>query len=300
MPWRSKLENLFPGLCRFNTPLAPLNSWGVGGPAECLVTPITDDSISLLFHVVKEHALPLWFLGGGTNVLIPDKGLPGVTLHTGLLDQIIEREGRFTCGAGVPLKTLLGLSSRHGFTGLEFAAGIPGTLGGALIGNAGTSGRGVGDLVDWAKTIEPDGDVKMWRRGDLTFAYRKSNLNNPGQLILNCEISLQPGVKSDIAMKIREHMVRRSRQPHGRGTAGCVFKNPGPLFAGKLLEDCGCKGMTCGSVAVSERHTNFFINRGNARASDIWELIFKCRQKVLEHTGIDLSLEVKLLGESWQ
>lgn len=306
MLWRSELEGLLPGLCRFNAPLAALTSWGVGGPAECLVTPTTTEVMPSLFRLARENDLALTFLGGGTNVLIPDEGLPGITVHTGRLDNVIPEEDLrkgeklVVCGAGTPLKRLLHLSLDRGFTGLEFAAGIPGTLGGALIGNAGASGKGVGGLVDWVETIEPDGNIRTWHREDLDFSYRNSNLNHPGRLILRCCISLHPGSKDEIAQRIREHMARRSSQPHSIGTAGCVFKNPEPHFAGKLLEECGCKGLSCGSVVVSDDHANFFINRGQAKASDVWELILRCRKKVLGRTGIHLDLEVKLLGESWE
>lgn len=305
MPWQSELETLLPEICLFNVPLDALNSWGVGGTAECLVTPTTPDIMPSLFHFVRRHDIPIWFLGGGTNVLIPDKGLPGVTVHTCRLNKIIQEQGPFgewslTCETGVQLKNLLRISMEKGFTGLEFTAGIPGTLGGAIIGNAGTSGRGIGDLIDWVETIGSDGHFKIWNGEKLTFSYRKSNLNHPGLLILRCGITLQPGSKGEIGRRIRENMIRRSSQPQGMGSVGCVFKNPEPFFAGKLLEDCGCKGLSCGSMVVSDDHANFFINRGHATASEIWELILRCRQSVLARTGIHLDLEVKLLGESWE
>lgn len=306
MPWRSELEALFPKLCHFNIPLAPLNSWGVGGPADCLFSPRTTDLIPSLFQFAKGYGLPLWFIGGGTNVLIPDEGLRGLTIHTGLLNRVTQNEApaendyRLICESGVPLKTLLSFSANKGLSGLEFMSGIPGTLGGALVGNAGASGKGIGTLVNWVRTIDRDGTFKTWHREDLTFSYRKSNLAAPGRMVLNCNISLERAASQDIARKIREQMVLRTQQPLGAGTAGCVFKNPEPFFAGKLLEECGCKGISSGPMIVSSCHANFFINRGQAQASDVWDLILECRKKVFQQTGILLSLEVKLLGESWK
>lgn len=305
MPWHSELERLFPGACFFDAPLASWTSWKLGGPAECLVAPRDGTDLARVFIVAKDEGIPLWILGGGTNVLVPDEGLEGITLHTGNLTGIISKplsDGnlQLVCEAGVPLKELLRLSLRQGLGGLEFTAGIPGSVGGALIGNAGASGKGVGDTVSWVETLDRSGQKRVWERQHLHFSYRKSSLQGADLLVLRCGLSLKPMEREILVSGIRKQMALRSSQPHGAKTAGCVFKNPDRLAAGKLLEDAGCKGLQRGSVAVSASHSNFFVNRGGGTASEMWELILYCREKVFRNSGILLDLEVTLLGESWE
>ncbi len=306
MHWHTEFKELLPQACVFDASLAGMTSWGIGGPAECLLIPGTKKELQDIYRVIQRWGIPLWILGGGTNILVPDKGLPGVTLCTRNMREISlkgsgsDQKKQITCQTGLDMKALLKFCLDHNLQGLEFTAGIPGTLGGAVIGNAGASGQGIGYFVQWVEILTPDGTFQIWHRDQLHFCYRRSNVKKLGSLIFRCGLNLKSTDRQSIAETIRQYMQRRTKQPRNVHSAGCVFKNPDDLPAGKLLDISGCKGLRCGAIRVSSDHANFFINDGGGTASQVITLIRICQEKVFRNTGITLDLEVTLLGESWK
>ena len=301
MRWRSRLNRNILPFCSFDNPLKDLTTLGVGGPAECLARPATRHELSAVLDFSVEEGIPVWFLGGGSNVLISDEGLRGITIQTGGLNGVMWGEKGdsilIEAEAGVTLAALLALSIERGWGGLEFIAGIPGSVGGALRGNAGVEGRALGDLVESVLLINKNGLTQWKKGGDLRFSYRFSNLLEKNKAIVACRLVLVKENTADVAQAARKYFNKRAGQPRGVKTAGCLFKNPGTEFAGKLLDDAGCKGLREGDAEVSERHANFIINKGSASSEDIIRLISICRERVYQETGILLELELCIMGE---
>ncbi|MDO8885529.1 UDP-N-acetylmuramate dehydrogenase [Candidatus Oleimmundimicrobium sp.] len=302
MRWRSRLNRELKPLFSFRTYLNDLTTLGVGGPAECLARPLTQRDMEILLAFCREEGTPFWLLGGGSNVLVPDEGLPGITILTSGLNGVFWEETgdavTVYSESGTLLASLLGLSLRRGWTGLEFAAGIPGTLGGALAGNAGAEGLSLGDLVRSVKVIQDDGNVRDRSRGEIDFSYRFSSLGLEGVAITGCRLVLKKSNPSEIAEKVRGFLSNRKGQPRGVKTAGCIFKNPEGSSAGKLLDEAGCKGLECGNAVVSMKHANFIENRGSASTKDILSLIDRCRTRVVQNSGVYLATEIRFLGNS--
>jgi UDP-N-acetylmuramate dehydrogenase len=256
--------------------------------------------LSVLNFCVKE-GLPVWLLGGGSNVLIPDEGLRGITIQTrGMNGVMWEEKGDsvlLEVEAGVTLAALLSLSIERGWSRLEFVAGIPGSVGGALRGNAGVEGRALGDLVESVLLINNEGLLQWEKRGDLRFSYRFSDLLEKNKAIVACRLLLAKEDTGVVAHTAGKYFDKRAGQPKGVRTAGCLFKNPEAGFAGKILDDAGCKGLRQGDAEVSRIHANFIVNTGSAGSKDILRLISLCRERVYQETGILLELELCVMGE---
>ncbi|MCR4819194.1 MAG: UDP-N-acetylmuramate dehydrogenase [Fretibacterium sp.] len=292
--------------CRIgrDVPLAPLSTLGVGGHVECFLEPSCMKDFQSLFLMRAKDSFPLYILGGGSNTVLADGFVPGVLLSTRKWNGISWCEaGDGTViaevQAGYPLSSLVEEAAQRGLGGVEFAAGIPGTVGGAVAGNAGAGGRSIGELLAELTTVEPDGNLKQWKRGEFSCAYRSFPLaNEEHRLIISCKIVLHPMPREAIRAEIEHFRSVRGIQPRGERSAGCSFKNPAGAgqSAGLLLDQCGCKGMSVGDAIVSERHANFILNRGKAAAKDIIELMRACQERVLERTGVCLKPEVKFLG----
>ncbi len=300
MRWLSSLNRDIQPLFSFDTKLKHLTTLGVGGPCECFARPLKQRDLEMILEFCRKENSPVWLLGGGSNVLIPDEGLPGITIHTGGLNGLFwEEDGDFVnifVESGVLLASLLGLSLRRGWTGLEFTAGIPGTIGGALAGNAGAEGFSIGDIVRMVQVIENDGSIIEKTREEMQFSYRFSSLSLEKSAIKGCSLKLTKATQDMVAKGTREFLLKRSLQPRGIRTAGCIFKNPKGSSAGKLLDEAGCKGLRCGDATVSLKHANFIENRGSASSADILALIDLCRNKVFHNSGIFLATEIKFLG----
>ena len=281
-----------------NASLAQYCTFGSGGAAEFLVAPSDVSDVVKIMLAGKQYQFPLFFLGGGSNVLFSDvKGV--VILSSGFrsLDYKEERDRIIVeAGSGYPLRSIVKESLKRGYSGLEFAVGIPGAIGGAVIGNAGTQGADIGSLLLWVECVTPDGSVVRLDAKDIKSGYRYSSLSETGCFITKCAFEARRGDVGLIREKCLEYWSKRSKQPFTCKSAGCIFKNTENISAGKLLDESGCKGMRVGDAAVSELHANFCINLGNANALDIRELIYKCRDIVYEKKGILLDFEVKMLG----
>jgi len=304
MQWLSKLKENLSGDISENLSLASITSFKVGGPAKVYICPRTERDISEIMSFSYREGIPLWVLGGGTNVLVHDNGLSGIVVGTsklrGMTWEVKGSTVYVRVDSGVTLPELVAISLRNGWSGLEFAAGIPGTIGGALAGNAGANGEAVGYLAEWIRTVERDGRIIKWKKEDLKFSYRYSSVYSPSRVISQCCLKLAVSDRKKILERFMEYKKRRGFQPKNGRTAGCVFKNPSAdVSAGMLLERAGCKGLTKGGAFVSREHANFIEVRGNARASDIYSLIEYCREKVYAYSGVVLELEIKLLGGPW-
>ncbi|MBQ7154037.1 MAG: UDP-N-acetylmuramate dehydrogenase [Synergistaceae bacterium] len=281
-----------------NVPLSPLCTLGVGGEAEFFAAPSSIGQMHILFNLAMKENCPVYVLGGGSNVLFPDGLVKGIVISTQNLNSIEWRTPiTADIDAGFKLPALMKELRERGLAGMEFAAGIPGTLGGAIAGNAGAGGHGVCELVDQVITIEADGTIKMRNNNDISYSYRKCSLSEGKRVIVSARMTFRTAAPKD-ADVLDSYLLRRGTQPHGLRNAGCTFKNPEGNSAGKLLDEAGCKGLCVGDAIVSDVHANFILNRGHAASSDIMELVKMCSQRVYDSTGIRLEPEIKFLGWS--
>ncbi len=302
MWWLSELEQRFGKRLRKDEFLKKHTSWHVGGKAAFFAEPINEQEILRLIHMAREKSLSLIVLGGGTNVLVHDKGFEGIVISTKSLRGIKRLgETRFIFEAGVLTSQILSLTRKENLSGWEHMAGIPGTLGGALIGNAGVAGKTVEERVVWVESLERNLSHKKWERDDIKWDYRDSSLAQGNRFILRACLDFRPSTRETVDSSINYYAQKRSNQPSKGFSAGSVFKNISPVEpAGLLLEKYHCKGLSEGNASVSDRHANFIINNGNATSNEIWRLIKRCRDIILENHGKWLDLEVNLIGGPWR
>jgi UDP-N-acetylmuramate dehydrogenase len=294
------------GAVRLNEPMREHTSFRIGGTADMLVAPVDRQDLITLLQEVRRRSLRYVVLGGGTNVLVRDGGFRGVVISLDRLNAVnVTREYRSVGGAfavvqaeaGLPLPKLVHFAVERGLTGLEFAVGIPGTVGGAVCMNAGTAQGEIGDIIDTVTLIAPDGEQVVRHRDEMAFRYRSAQVP-AGQVVIAIKIILRLGEREVIKARVRQLMdKRRSHQPWGLPNAGSVFKNPQDEAAGRLIESAGLKGLTIGRAQVSEKHANFIVNLGNATAADVLKLIDVIRERVLEVHKVRLEPEIKIIGE---
>jgi UDP-N-acetylmuramate dehydrogenase len=284
------------GTVRFHAPLKDYTSFHIGGPADVLVEPADVDDVVRLVRQAREQKLPV-FVVGGTNLLIRDQGIRGVVVSLAKLRGIREEPGAVLYAeGGVGMPTLIGYAIRRSLAGLEWAAGIPGTVAGCVVMNAGTRLGEMKDAVKAVRIVTPAGEVIERSAGDIEFGYRRATL--PAGIVVGVWLQLKPGVRSDIEKVVKDYLrYRRDTQPLTLPSAGCVFKNPPNDSAGRLVESAGLKGARVGDAQVSEKHANFIVNRGNASAKDVLALIQKVRGQVARKTGVKLDLELKVVGQ---
>jgi len=300
---QEKVEAIFEGYeghVKFNEPLSPYTSLKIGGPAEALVFP---ESIEEVVALVKRTAAatPIFILGAGSNLLILEGGIEGVVIHLGHLSQgVLTSDTTFYAEAGLSFPRLSTYVEKQGLSGLEFAAGIPGTVGGAIAMNAGIPGEETAAILKEVTLIGHEGDITTLPREAIPFSYRNAGLPQ-GAIVLSAEFRLQKAALREIEKK-RFDLLRRRRatQPLSYPNAGSIFKNPktdgGKPSAGALIENVGLKGHQVGGAQISERHGNFIINLGNATATDVMALIQLAQERVLLETGILLETEIKIVG----
>jgi UDP-N-acetylmuramate dehydrogenase len=296
------LEAVCPGRVETGKPLAPLTSLKIGGPAEWFVTVDGEKELKALLPLLAGQEIPWKVLGKGSNLLISDRGIRGVVLN---LKESQEPEKvsvlkndriLLEVGAGMPLAGLVRWGIKNGVTGLEFLAGIPGSLGGAWAMNAGSYGREIKDLTVYLKMISPAGKVIKRGKKELSFDYRSLTLP-PGEIILAGGLSLSLGDPEAIRKQTGKlWSKRRVNQPLKEPSCGSVFKNPTGDFAGRLIEKAGLKGVQKGGAQISSRHANFIVNLGQARAGDVLYLMNLSRERVWKKFGILLEPEVHLWG----
>ncbi len=285
-----------------NEPLSRHTSFGIGGPARLFLVPHQPEALVQAVAVLSGVDLPRLPLGRGTNLLVADEGFDGVVIafFPGLRG--LEVRGRqVVARAGTTLGLLCHAAADAGLSGLEFAAGIPGTLGGALIMNAGANGGCIADNLAWATVVAPDGEVFTLRREELEFSYRDSSLKGKGLYVLEAGFELAPASPADVHRRLYEQLTRRcQKQPLSQRSAGSVFKRPEGDYAGRLLEQAGLKGERIGDAQFSPKHANFIVNVGRATARDVVELIKLARARVYERWGVWLELEICVVGDELQ
>lgn len=280
--------------------LAPLSTLGVGGRCECFAEPWVLADVATLFRIRALEGFPIYILGGGTNVVFADGEIEGTVLSTRRLNacrwNVGETHGELDAEAGYSLPLASAVAGREGLGGAEFAQGIPGTLGGAVAGNAGAGGKSAGELLHEVTTVEENGEIRRWRRGEFSYSYRFFSLSSSPRFIAACKLSFERKPLEDIWRDEAAFRQVRMGQPRGVRSAGCTFKNPPGDSAGRLLDACGCKGLSVGSAVVSGAHANFLVNKGGATGSDVFRLMGICRDIVFEKTGICLEPEIKFMG----
>ncbi len=285
---------------RRDEPLARHTSFGVGGPAEILAIPSTLEALSEIVRVATEMRIDPVYLGNGTNLIVRDGGVRGLVVRMAHgLTRIEVEDDVVIAEAGAPLASVCVTAAKHGLSGLCFAAGIPGSLGGALIMNAGANGGEIADVTEWVDVVLPDGAIERIAGSDLSFGYRASALRDRGLVVARAGLRLEPGGHAEqIHFELCDAMeLRCAKQPVSMPSAGSIFKRPSGDYAGRLLEAAGAKGMRVGRAAVSTKHANFIVNLGGATASDVIRLIENVRELVYETFGVMLEPEVCMVGE---
>ncbi len=295
----SNLSKVLKGRVKASEPMSKHTSWRIGGPADYYAEPADSGDLCRALAWARENRLPVTVIGNGTNLLVSDSGVRGLVLKPGPGLSGIEIKGAvINAGAGTPLPRMAQTALQAGLSGFEFLAGIPGTVGGALLMNAGANGCSVGERVLRVETVDYEGHAKTFAKSELEFGYRKSCLSQRDLIITGAAFAglLRPG--EEIKKKMDDYLNRRrSTQPLEQPNAGSVFKNPPGDSAGRLIESAGCKEMRVGAIQVSPRHANFFVNLGGGTAADVLALVRAVRTAVEEQCGVKLLLEVQMLGE---
>jgi UDP-N-acetylmuramate dehydrogenase len=275
-------------------PLARHTTYRVGGRAEVLVVPRDADDAARVYSFVRREGLPLVVIGAGSNVIAPDEGIEGVVLRTASASARIFflGGGRVKADAGVPLLDLVRATAAHGLSGLEPLAGIPGTVGGAVVMNAGTRDTEAAQLLGRVEVLTSTGRRRMFAAAECSFGYRRSIFLGTDWFILGAEFKLGRG-KAAASVEMIDSFLkdRASKYPLDLPSAGSVFRRPSGDYAGRLIEEAGCKGMRVGDAEVSELHANFIMNHGAAKARDIMALVSAIRARVFEKSGVYLELE---------
>ncbi len=296
----NKITNLATALgCRFleNEPMAKHTTFKVGGPCKVMVFPKSAEQVKAFIDTCKAENLRYFILGNGSNILVVDEGFPGVVIALGADFSEVEVTGtKIVAQAGATLAKVCKSALSASLTGLEFAYGIPGTVGGAVYMNAGAYGGEMVGVVTAVTCLAPNGEIICHSAEALEFGYRTSRFKTSGEVVLSVEISLESGDYGEIKAQMDELMSRRvSRQPLEYPSAGSTFKRPQGTFAGLVIEQSGLKGFSQGGAQISEKHANFVINTGNATASDILILISHVKTIVKSQTGYDLECEVEIV-----
>lgn len=282
-----------------NEPMASHTTFKTGGPADWMVLPHTADELASVLRALREEKMPYTVIGRGSNLLVSDEGYRGaiVKLADGF-DNITVRGNTVTAEAGAALKALCLESIRAGLRGLEFAGGIPGSLGGAVYMNAGAYDGEIKDFLVSARVLDKDLNIREVPAAALGLSYRRSAVGEEGYIVLDATFTLEKGDAQASLDKMNEFNARRrEKQPLAWPSAGSTFKRPAGHYAGPLIEQCGLKGFTIGGAQVSEKHAGFIINTGEAYSRHIYELILHVKETVRKETGVLLEPEVRLLGE---
>lgn len=301
------MKNITDELCRImpeeqvhvNEPMSRHTTFRTGGAADWLAEPESEEELAAVIRLCKSHEIPWYILGNGSNLLVGDKGFHGVIIALGKKWKQVSSEGnKIRAGAGTALYNVAKQAYLSSLTGLEFASGIPGTIGGAVVMNAGAYGGEMCQVLRQVKVMTLDGEIKTLDAGELELGYRTSCILSKGYVVLEAELELDKGNQEDIKDLMDDYAGRRrTKQPLEYPSAGSTFKRPVGYFAGQLIDEAGLRGFSVGGAQVSEKHCGFVINKGGATAADIAELCRQVKEQVLAHSGVELELEVKLLGE---
>lgn len=283
-------------------PMKNHTTFRIGGPADALALPKTPEEVAEVVRFCHEHAQPYYVLGNGSNLLVSDEGYRGLVLQLYRNFNDIQVNGEtITVQSGAMLAAVARTAYQTGLTGLEFASGIPGTIGGAVVMNAGAYGGEMKNVLKEVTVLTKEGEVLVIPAKALELGYRTSVIPKNGWIVLGAVLQLKKGDQEQILARMEELKEQRiTKQPLDLPSAGSTFKRPEGYFAGKLIMDAGLRGFTVGGAQVSEKHCGFVVNRGDATAADVWELICEVKRRVKEMTGVELEPEVKLLGDFTQ
>ncbi len=273
-------------------------SFKVGGPADLLVYPSNYEMIKDLINICKENKVDYFILGNGSNLIIRDGGIRGVVIKLGHINKIVVDENLISAQCGAKLYSVADQALKNSLSGLEFASGIPGSIGGATAMNAGAYDGEMAKVIESSLVIDNEGNIRELNKEELEFGYRNSAILKYNYIVLETRMRLSHGDKTLIKERMDDLAERRkSKQPLEYASAGSTFKRPEGYFAGKLIQDSGLKGTSVGDAQVSEKHSGFIINRGNATANDILNLIEVVKAKVYEKFKVELHTEVRIIGE---
>ena len=280
-------------------PMAKHTSFRIGGPADVLAQPANEAELAALLKRAGEHAVPVTLVGNGSNLLVRDKGIRGLVIKLSNIFSSITVEGNvLTFGSGISLAMASKKAASLSLSGLEFAVGIPGTIGGAVYMNAGAYDGEMAKVVTSVQVMDRQGQSSQLKDDELDFSYRHTALQNSGLIVTSVTVSLQPGEAESIKAKMDDFSQRRiAKQPLELPSAGSMFKRPVGYFAGTLIEQTGLKGYTVGGAQVSTKHAGFVVNVGGATAKDVLQLIRDVQDRVLAVQGVQLEPEVLVLGE---
>ncbi|MCM8825659.1 MAG: UDP-N-acetylmuramate dehydrogenase [Candidatus Omnitrophica bacterium] len=280
----------------FDASAKDFTTFKTGGLLSAVVFPSKKEEIEFLFELEKKGT-DVKFIGRGSNLLISDHGFDGVVAVTKQMSGIVLSENFVSCYCGTKISSLTGFCIEHSLCGLEFLSGIPGTIGGAIINNAGIKDTSISDVVDRIEYMDKSGHWTVANKPEVFWDYRYSRLKESAFFVLSCFLRAEKKSKEEVKKKISAILKqRKERQPLEYPSAGSVFKNPPGFFAGKLIEEAGLKGFSIGGAMVSEKHANFIINTGNASSSDIWNLIRYIQEKINSRYNIILEPEIELIG----
>ena len=281
-----------------NEPMSAHTTFRIGGPARYYMIPENAGQVSKCMGFAMKMELPYVIVGKGSNVLFSDEGYPGVVIEVGrsMADIEVSEDGHIRAGAGAGLGALAAAAAKQSLSGLEFASGIPGTVGGAVVMNAGAYGGEIKDCIKSAKVLDKEGAVLELSRDEMELGYRSSVIQRRGYIVTEAVFQLHKGNKEQILGRMSElNAKRREKQPLDYPSAGSTFKRPEGYFAGKLIEDAGLRGFQVGDAQVSEKHCGFVINRGKDTAADVIGLMEEVQKRVLETSGVRLEPEVKII-----
>ena len=301
------IQNKIKGEVRYDEIMAKYTSMRIGGPADVFVLPANLRDLQIILK--HRGNCPVWTLGEGTNLLVGDRGIRGIVVSLKNCFKSIKRpvfyktpEGKeravIQVDAGVKLSYLAKYAARYGLKGIESLVGIPGSVGGAVVMNAGAEGTEIGQVLRSVKRIDLDGEIKTFDKDEIKFTYRKTIFPSEEGIVISAELDLEKGETSEVHRKMDDHLSRRSStQPLTMPNSGSIFKNPEGDSAGRLIESSGLKGCGMGGAGVSIKHANFIVNKGNASAKDVIKLIEHIQTVVEEKTGTKLEQEIIFIGE---
>jgi UDP-N-acetylmuramate dehydrogenase len=282
-----------------NEPLAGHTTFKIGGPADVMVFPRSIDDVQKVISCCRENNYPLLVMGLGSNLLVRDKGFRGVVLKVGnSLKEVIVQDETIHAQAGISMAELAAIACAHSLGGLEFAEGIPGSLGGAVVMNAGAYGGEMKDVVTMVEAVDRYGAAKVFTPADIHFGYRKSIFQNEDYIILAVRIKLHYDDQTEIRTKMDDLANRRrDKQPLDLPSAGSTFRRPEGFFVGPMIEELGLKGRRIGGAEVSSKHAGFIVNVDQAKADDVLQLINLIRKEARERLGVELIPEIRIVGE---
>lgn len=286
----------------FNEPMSKHTTFKVGGPAECYIKIDDIEDLRNILKFAKNNYIKITVLGNGSNVLVLDKGIKGIVLNIRFNKmEMLNFDGKIyaNIGAGVKISIFGHLLLKNEITGFEELSGIPGTIGGAVRMNAGAHGKEFKDIVNTVTCMDYDGNIKQFENKDMEFDYRRSMLKDKKYIVLEVGMRFEKGTEKDIRQKMEEYSsYRKEKQPIEYPSAGSTFKRGSDYITAKLIDEAGLKGFSIGGAEVSEKHAGFIINKGNATAKDILELIEYVRNKIYEKYNKEIELEIEIIGEN--